>query len=71
MSDTNSPPVPVTNGRKSTLATPSVTLLNQRLGLSPTPRMLTRSEIELLRRSKGEIARVARELLAADPPRET
>ena len=36
--------------------TPSTALLNQLIGKNPTPRMLTPSEIELLRRSKQEIA---------------
>jgi hypothetical protein len=40
--------------------TPSTLLLNQKLGISPAPRMLTKSEIELLRQSKQEIARLLR-----------
>lgn len=36
--------------------TPSTALLNQRLGTSIAPRQLTPSEIELLRKSKREIA---------------
>ena len=36
--------------------TASTRLLNQKLGTSPEPRRLTPSEIELLRRSKKEIA---------------
>ena len=36
--------------------TVSTRLLNQKLGTSPEPRRLTPSEIELLRRSKQEIA---------------
>jgi hypothetical protein len=36
--------------------TPSTRLLNQKLGTSPAPRMLTASEIALLRQSKREIA---------------
>ena len=36
--------------------TPSTALLNQKLATSNAPRMLTPSEIELLRRSKQEIA---------------
>ena len=35
-------------------------LLNQKLGISPAPRMLTPSEIELLRRSKQEMAEAYR-----------
>lgn len=48
-------------GGKSGSVTPSTRLLNQKLGTSPAPRMLTSSEIELLRQSRQEIAeRVAR-----------
>ena len=36
--------------------TPSTALLNQRLAISPGPRMLDASEIKLLRLSKREIA---------------
>lgn len=41
---------------KSDSVTFSTALLNQRLAISNAPRMLTRSEIELLRKSKQEIA---------------
>lgn len=44
------------NGSKSGSVTPSTALLNQNLGISPGYRMLTPSEIELLRKSKREIA---------------
>lgn len=47
----------------SALATPSVAILKRRLGPSPIPRMLTPFEIELLRRSKAEIACVVRAVL--------
>jgi len=40
--------------------TPSTALLNQRLGTLNAPRTLTSSEIELLRKSKQEIAERAR-----------
>ena len=43
--------------------TPSTALLNRKLGISPAPRMLTRSEIELLRQSAKEIAQATREAL--------
>ena len=43
-------------GGSSDSLTPSTRLLNQKLGISPGPRALTPSEIELLRRSKQEIA---------------
>ena len=40
--------------------TPSTHLLNQRLGISPAPRRLTPYEIELLVRSKQELAAQAK-----------
>ena len=43
-------------GGKPGSVTPSTALLNQKLATSNAPRMLTPSEIELLRRSKQEIA---------------
>lgn len=52
-------------GGKSVSATPSIAALNQKLGTSPAPRMLTPCEIDLLRRSKAEVVQVARETLAA------
>lgn len=52
-------------GGKSASATPSIATLNRKLGTSPAPRTLTPSEIDLLRRSKAEVAQVAREILAA------
>ena len=42
-------------------ATPSTALLNRKLGISPAPRMLTGSEIDLLRQSAREIAQATRE----------
>ncbi len=48
-------------------ATPSIALLNRRLGTSPAPRMLTRYEIGLLRRGMNEIAQVTHEVLASEP----
>ena len=52
-------------GGKSDSLTPSTRLLNQKLGTSPAPRMLTPSEIVLLRQSKREIAQRAAKV--ADP----
>ena len=52
------------NGGGNTSATPSLALLNRRLGTSPALRMLTPYEIDLLRQSKMEMAQVAREVLA-------
>lgn len=43
------------SGGANDSVTPSTALLNQKLGISPAPRMLTASEIELLLRSKREI----------------
>ena len=39
--------------------TPSTRLLNEKLGTSPAPKRLTASEIELLIRSKEELAALA------------
>ena len=44
--------------------TPSVVKLTEILGPSPTPRMLTSYEIELLRKCAKETAEVVREILA-------
>ena len=52
------------SGGGSISATPSVALLNRRLGTSPAPRMLTRYEIRLLRQSAKEVSEVAGEILA-------
>ena len=52
------------SGGGSISVTPSTALLNRRLGTSPTPRMLTRYEIDLLRKSAKEVAEVAGEVFA-------
>ena len=44
--------------------TPSIALLNRRLGISPAPRMLTPSEIDLLRQCGEEVVRVTERILA-------
>ncbi len=44
-------------------ATPSVDLLNRKLGTSPTPRILTEYEDELLRRAAHEISAVTIKVL--------
>lgn len=49
----------------NTSLTPSVALLNQRLGTSPAPRMLEPPEIDLLRRCAEEVAQVAQEVFAS------
>ena len=58
-------------GGEAVSATPSITLLNRRLGIAPAPRMLTRYEIDLLRQCVKEAFKVAGEVLAANdkPPR--
>ncbi|MYA35838.1 MAG: hypothetical protein F4Y34_04135 [Gammaproteobacteria bacterium] len=48
------------SGGKTASDTPSVDLLNRRLGTSPAPRMLTASEKKLLRQGADEIAAVVR-----------
>jgi hypothetical protein len=49
-------------GGKPGSVTPSTALLNQRLDTLQTPRMLTPFEIELLRKSKREMAARFKEL---------
>ena len=51
------------SGGKISSATPSIALLNQRLGTSPAPRMLTPYEIDLLRQCGKETGEVAHEYL--------
>ncbi len=46
-------------GGMSDSVTPSTRLLNQKLGVLSAPRMLTPSEIALLRQSKQELALLA------------
>ena len=53
------------SGGGNVSATPSIALLNRRLGISPAPRMLTPYEIDLLRQSAKEVAEVAGEILAS------
>ena len=55
---------PSKSGEKHPSPTPSIALLNRRLGPSPAPRMLTPYEIELLRQTKVEIDRAAGEIFA-------
>lgn len=52
-------------GGKSASATPSTASLNRKLGTLLAPRMLTPSEIDLLRLSKAEVIQVSRETLAS------
>lgn len=46
-------------GGNNASVTPSTRLLNQKLGILSAPRMLTPSEIALLRQSKQELAQLA------------
>ena len=58
-------------GGANTSVTPSIALLNQRLGTSPAPRMLTPSEVDLLRQCVKEASDVALEVLrVAEQPSE-
>ena len=52
----------------NTSPTPSIALLNQKLGTSPAPRMLDQSEIDLLRKSKEEVFKVTREKIGKVAP---
>ena len=52
------------SGGGSASATPSIALLNRKLGTSPAPRMLTPSEIDLLRQCVKEASEVAGRVLA-------
>ena len=52
------------SGGEGISATPSIALLNRRLGTSPAPRMLTPYEIDLLRQCAKEASEVAGEVLA-------
>ena len=49
---------------ENTQSVPSAVKLKQMIGTSPAYRMLTPEEIELLRKSKGEIDQVVGEVLA-------
>ena len=52
------------NNGENISATPSIALLNRRIGASPAPRMLTPYEIDLLRKCAEEAAQVAQEVFA-------
>ena len=52
------------NGGESTLVTPSIALLNQKLGTCPAPRMLTQYELGLLRQCVKEAVEGTRKVLA-------
>lgn len=57
---------PSKGGGGSSSVTPSTASLNRRLGTSPAPRTLTPSEVELLQRSKKEMARVVHDVLTGE-----
>lgn len=48
--------------KKKCTGTPSMDLLKRLIGTSPTPRMLTKYEIELLKQSELEVIATARSL---------
>ena len=52
-------------GDKNVSLTPSAALLYRKIGPSPAPRMLTKEEIELLRRSAKEAMEVSRAAFAS------
>lgn len=52
-------------GDKNVSLTPSAALLYRKIGPSPAPRMLTKEEIELLRRSVKEAVEVSRAAFAS------
>lgn len=56
------------SGGGTVSATPSVALLNRKLGTLPAPRMLTPCEVALLRRSAKEASEVAHEVFAGKNP---
>ena len=59
------------SGGANTSATPSIALLNRKLGTSPAPRTLTPFEIDLLRQCAREAMDVAYEVFVngeADSP---
>ncbi len=53
----------LSNGGTAVSATPSIALLNRRLGISPDPRMLTESEIRLLQKCAAEAIQVGRKIV--------
>ncbi len=52
------------NAGRNISAAPSIVLLNRRLGTSPALRMLTPSEVALLRQCAKEASEIAGEVLA-------
>ena len=66
MNSEQSPDGITDKGGESASITPSTAELNRRLGISPAPRMLTRSEIILLRQSAREIAQATRKAFRSE-----
>lgn len=58
------------NGGATSLVTPSTALLNRKLATSKGPRMLTPSEIDLLRQSKKETLEAIRAMAAIEAERQ-
>ena len=59
------------DGGATSLVTPSTALLNRKFAIWKGPRMLTPSEIDLLRRSKEEMAEALRAMDAIETERES
>ena len=59
------------NGGTTSLVTPSTALLNRKLAIWKDPRMLKPSEIDLLRRSKKEMAEALRAMGAIEAERQS
>ena len=64
MNSDNDAEQPLESDGENTGVTPSSAKLKRIIGTSPAYRMLTPYEIELLRKSKREMAQVVREVLA-------
>ncbi len=61
----------LSNGGTTSLVTPSTALLNRKLAIWKSPRMLKPSEIDLLRRSKKEMAEAITAVLAIEDERQS
>ena len=59
------------NGGATSLVTPSTALLNRKLAIWKGPRMLKPSEIDLLRRSKKEMAEAITAVVAIEDKRQS
>ncbi len=61
----------LSNGGATSLVTPSTALLNRKLAIWKGPRMLKPSEIDLLRRSKKEMAEAITAVVAIEDERQS